>query len=64
MNQKNSDISKGDQETELNLEEGSESNNNNTNNVQGTDAVDVEMKIESDGEASVQVVDQQSSVKN
>ena len=33
MNQKNSNISKGDQETELNLEEGSESNNN-TNNVQ------------------------------
>ena len=36
MNQKNSDISKGDQERELNLEEGSESNNN-TNNVQNAD---------------------------
>ena len=36
MNQKNSDISKRDQETELNLEEGSE-NNNKTNNVQNVD---------------------------
>ena len=35
MNQKNSDISKGEQETELNLEEGSE--NNSTNNVQNVD---------------------------
>ena len=60
MNQKNSSISKGDQETELNLE-GSESNKN-TINVQTTNAVDMEMKIESDGESSVQVVDQQNSV--
>jgi len=35
MNQKNSDISKRDQETELNLEEGLE--NNNTSNVQNGD---------------------------
>ena len=33
MNQKNSNISKGDQATDLNLEEDSE-NINNTNNVQ------------------------------
>ena len=58
MNQKNSDISKGDQETELNLEEGSE-NNNNTNNVQN---VDMDVKMEAEGETSEQVVDQQSSV--
>ena len=61
MNQKNSDISKGDQETGLNLEE-SESNNNITNSAQDTNAVNMEMKIESDGEPSVQVVDQQNSV--
>ena len=40
MNQKNSNISKGDQERELNLEEDSE-NINNTNNDQ-TVGVDVE----------------------
>ena len=39
MNQKNSNISKGDQETDLNLEEDSE-NINNTNNAQ-TVGVDV-----------------------
>jgi hypothetical protein len=61
MNQKNSNISKGDQETGLNLE-GSESNNNITNSAQGTNAVNMEMKIELDGEPSVQVVDQQNSV--
>ena len=52
MNQKNSDISKGDQETELNLEEGSE-NNNNTNNAQ---TVGMDVKMEAEEETSVQVV--------
>ena len=57
MNQKNSDISKRDQETELNLEEGSE--NNNTSNVQNED---MDVIMEAEEEASVQVVDQQSSL--
>ena len=58
MNQKNSNISKGDQETDLNLEEDSE-NINNTNNAQ---TVGVDVKMEAEEETSVQVVDQQSSV--
>jgi len=58
MNQKNSNISKGDQETDLNLEEDSE-NINNTNNAQ---IVGVDVKMEAEEEAPVQVADQQSSV--
>ena len=57
MNQKNSNISKGDQETDLNLEEDSETIN--TNNAQ---TVGVDVKMEAEEETSVQVVDQQSSV--
>ena len=53
MKQKNSDISKGDQETELNLEEGSE-NNNTANNAQ---TVGKDVRMEAEEEASVQVVD-------
>ena len=58
MNQKNSNISKGDQETDLNLEEDSETINN-TNNVQ---TMGVDVKMEAEEEPSVQVVDQQKSV--
>jgi hypothetical protein len=58
MNQKNSNISKGDQERELNLEEDSE-NINNTNNDQ---TVGVDVKMAAEEEASVQVVDQPNSV--
>ncbi len=58
MNQKNSDISMGDQEAELNLDEESE-NIINTNNAQ---TVDVKVKMEAEEEASVQMVGQQSSV--
>ena len=57
MNQKNSNISKGDQETDLNLEEDSETIN--TNNVQ---TMGVDVKMEAEEEISVQVVDQQKSV--
>ena len=57
MNQKNSNISKGDQETDLNLEEDSETIN--TNNAQ---TVGVDVKMEAEEETSVQVVDQQKSV--
>ena len=49
MNQKNSDISKGDQERELNLEEDSE-NINNTNNAQ---TIGVDVKMEAEEETSV-----------
>ena len=52
MNQKNSDISKGYQETELNLEEGSEKINN-ANNAQ---IVDMDVKMEAEEETPVQVV--------
>ena len=57
MNQKNSNISKGDQETDLNLEEDSETFN--TNNVQ---TMGVDVKMEAEEGTSVQVVDQQMSV--
>ena len=53
MNQKNSNISKGDQETDLNLKEDSE-NIKNTNNAQ---TVGVDVKMEAEEETSVQVID-------
>ena len=53
MNQKNSNISKRDQETNLNLEDDSETINN-TNNAQ---TVGVEVKMEAEEETSVQVID-------